>query len=168
MWGLRYTAPVIPNVAKSLNNLAKKKVVASRRFRGDTCIMVQANKYSLVIPKKASLRHRAIDAHLNPAFFKALSDPTRVLLLSCLAKCARSCSVSEVAECCAVDLSVVSRHLAQLQKAGLVAAKKSGRMVSYSVRYAEFAAALRQLADAIEECCPTTAVGKKKRGGGER
>jgi ArsR family transcriptional regulator len=97
-----------------------------------------------------------LDSHLNPELFKALGDPTRLRLLSCLAKCGRPCTVGEVAECCSVDLSVVSRHLAHLADAEVLTATKKGRTVSYQVRFGDLAGALRSLADAIDACCPGT------------
>ncbi len=106
-------------------------------------------------PKQAACCSRPIDLHLDPSLFRALGDPTRVRLLSCLAKCGRPCSVGEVAECCAVDLSVVSRHLALMARAGAVESVKEGRTVRYAVRFRSLAAALRALASAIEECAPT-------------
>ncbi len=107
-----------------------------------------------VSPRHAAKVRRPIDRLLDPDLFKALSDPTRLRLLACLAKCARPCSVSEVAQCCSVDLSVVSRHLAALERAGAVEASKHGRVVAYRVRFAELAHMLRALADAFEDCCP--------------
>ena len=59
-------------------------------------------------PRLAARSRGPIDARLDPALFKALSDPTRLKLLACVAKCARACSVGEVALCCHVDLSTVS------------------------------------------------------------
>jgi ArsR family transcriptional regulator len=105
-------------------------------------------------PKQAAGYCGPVDDSLDPELFKALSDPTRAKLIACIAKCGRGCSVSEVAECCAVDFSVVSRHLALLARSGVLDAKKEGRTVFYSVRYAELCRALRSLADALEECCP--------------
>lgn len=105
-------------------------------------------------PRQAADCCRPVDDLLDPAIFKALGDPTRVRLLACVAKCGRACSVGEVAECCAVDLSVVSRHLQALARAGLVEPSRSGRTVSYRVRYAEVASTFRALADAIAECAP--------------
>ncbi len=90
----------------------------------------------------------------NFRFFKALSDPTRGALLARLLETGCSCTVSEIAECCSVDLSVVSRHLATLRQAGIVEAKRDGREVRYSVCYPEVVRTLRELADHIEECCP--------------
>lgn len=120
--------------------------------------MTQARKRRPASPKQAAECCRPIDDLLNPELFKALCDPTRLKLLACLAKCGRSCSVSEVAECCAVDLSVVSRHLSMLNKAGVLKAEKKSRTVSYGVQYGQLCQALRSLADAVEECCPGDAA----------
>jgi ArsR family transcriptional regulator len=116
-------------------------------------------------PRLAAGCSQPVDDLLDPALFKVLGDPTRVRLLACIAKCGRACSVGEVAECCSVDLSVVSRHLQALARAGLVEPSRSGRTVSYAVRYAEVAAKFRALADAIQECAPALACGAK---GGRR
>ncbi len=105
-------------------------------------------------PRQAAACCRPIDDLLDVDLFKALADPTRAALLACVAKCGRACAVGEVAECCAVDLSVVSRHLALLARAGVLEATKEGRTVHYRVRFAELSRGLRDLADAIDECCP--------------
>lgn len=110
----------------------------------------------MLTPKQASMRSRPIDKWLDPEWFKALSDSTRIQLLSCLMKCARPCSVGEIAECCSVDLSVVSRHLQVLERSGLLESSKQGRTVSYTVRSSDVCSRLRALADAIEQCCPTS------------
>lgn len=107
-------------------------------------------------PKQAAACCGPIDDLLDPELFKAFSDPTRVSLIACIAKCGRGCSVGEVAECCSVDLSVVSRHLAMLARSGVLEATKDGRTVNYRVRYSELCRLLRSLADALEECCPET------------
>jgi len=105
-------------------------------------------------PKQAAERWGAIDTRLNPEWFKAIGDPTRVQLLACLMKCGRPCTVGEIAECCDVDLSVVSRHLQILQRVGVLASTKSGRSVSYVVRYGDICQTLRLIIEAIEQCCP--------------
>lgn len=105
-------------------------------------------------PKQASTRRRPVDDRLDPEFFKALGDPTRVRLLGCLIKCGRACSVTDVAACCAVDLSVVSRHLKMLEEAGMLTSTKRGRTVWYAVRYRDLCDNLRALAASIEQCCP--------------
>ncbi len=68
-----------------------------------------------------------------PPVFKALSDPTRLRLLSLLAD-------GEVCVCFLGDVlkmvqPKVSRHLAYLKKAGLVAARREGKWMHY--RWAE-------------------------------
>ena len=120
-------------------------------------MVTQIRKNVAMTPKQAALCCAPLDELLDAELFKALSDPTRLRLFSCLSKCGRACSVTEVAECCSVDFSVVSRHLAMLEKAGVLEAAKDGRTVFYSVRYTDVSKTLRSLARAIEECAPTKA-----------
>ncbi len=91
---------------------------------------------------------------LSPGFFKALSDPRRQEILFRLAVSGGAWTVGQVAENFPVDVSVVSRHLAQLRDAGVLAAERHGKEVRYTVRYTAIVRLLRQLADAIEGCCP--------------
>jgi len=119
--------------------------------------MTQVTQRVPASPRQASRRRAPIDRSLDTDLFKALADPTRAKLLACLMKCARACSVSEVAECCSVDFSVVARHLALLARAGVLDASKQGRTMWYSPRPQELAARLRVLADAIEACSPACA-----------
>ncbi|MCB9849719.1 MAG: winged helix-turn-helix transcriptional regulator [Phycisphaerales bacterium] len=107
-------------------------------------------------PRQAARRRATVDRRLDTQLFRALGDPTRAQLLACLVKCGRPCSVSEVAECCAVDFSVVARHLALLARAGVLSANKEGRTVWYQARCTELSSKLRALADAIDEWCPAT------------
>ncbi len=116
-------------------------------------------------PRHAAACSRPIDRTLDPALFKALGDPTRAVLVACIAKCARPCTVGEVAECCSVDLSVVSRHLSLLARAGILEPTREGRVVRYQVRYASLSGSLRAMAAAIDECCPTPRTRKGTRDG---
>jgi ArsR family transcriptional regulator len=103
-------------------------------------------------PVQAARLKAPLDAQLDAELFRALGDPTRLRLFSALCKCGRPCTVGELALCTAVDLSVVSRHLALLESARLLDARKSGRSVYYAVRFAEVGAALRALAAALDAC----------------
>ncbi len=103
-------------------------------------------------PREAASCSRPIDRLLVPELFKALCDPTRASLLACLAKCCRPCSVGEIAACCSVHVSVVSRHLAQLERAGAIRSARHGRAVLYQVCYSDLSRSLRRLADAIDAC----------------
>jgi ArsR family transcriptional regulator len=91
-----------------------------------------------------------LGAVLSHQLFRALGDPTRVRLVDLLAERCRACSVSELAECLDVDLSVVSRHLAFLRAAGVLRAAKTGRTVLYEIQFDPLAETLRGIADALE------------------
>lgn len=119
--------------------------------------MTQIRKHAAISPKQAARRRATIDRELDAGLFRALSDPTRLRLLACLAKCGRGCTVTEVAACCAVDFSVVSRHLAMLAEAGVLESTKRGRTVWYRVQFESLSGTLRRIADALDECCPDDA-----------
>ncbi len=117
-------------------------------------------------PKQAIRRRARLDRLLDPELLKALAEPTRARLLSCLLKCGRPCSVTEVAACCSIDFSMVARHLAIMARAGLLASEKRGRTVWYSADAEALAARFRDLAEAISElapeqgCCDAGACGR--------
>jgi DNA-binding transcriptional ArsR family regulator len=114
--------------------------------------MTQMSKHSW--PRGSRRCCQKLDRSLEPAFFRALADPTRLALLVRLAGCRRPTTVSELACCSPVDVSVVSRHLAILRDAGLVEAEKRGKQVHYTVCYDLVTDTLRCVADAVEACCP--------------
>ncbi|MFI7523332.1 ArsR/SmtB family transcription factor [Micromonospora globbae] len=87
---------------------------------------------------------------LSHQLFRALGDPTRVRLVDLLAERCRACSVSELADCLDVDLSVVSRHLALLRAAGVLRATRTGRTVLYEIQFDALAEAMRGIADALD------------------
>ena len=95
----------------------------------------------------------ALGSLLSPDLFRALADPNRLSLLVDLAGKSGPSTVSDIAPCCQVDYSVVSRHLATLRRAGIVQAEKRGREVFYSLCYSKLSQALRSIADAIDGCC---------------
>ncbi|MFN7021568.1 MAG: ArsR/SmtB family transcription factor [Phycisphaerales bacterium] len=105
-------------------------------------------------PRSAVRRRAAIDRLLDPELFRAVGEPTRAAILASLIKCGRSCSVTEVAEACSVDFSVVARHLHALARAGLLDSERSGRTLLYRPKCAELCERLRLLIAAIEEWCP--------------
>ena len=86
--------------------------------------------------------------------FKALGDANRVAILAGLATGGQTQTVSEVAECCPINLSVVSRHLKILERAGVLESEKHGREVLYQVRIAHLVGVLRGIADGLDACCP--------------
>ena len=92
---------------------------------------------------------------LDARLFKALSEPTRISIINRLAERGEPCTVSQINECCPIDISVVSRHLAFLRDAGIVEAEKKGKEVYYTVKYKDLSKTLRAIADAIDNCCPS-------------
>ncbi len=97
---------------------------------------------------------------ISPQMFKAIGDPKRVAILIRLAECQRPCTVSEIASCCPVDISGVSRHLAILRDAGILTATKLGKQVLYQICSQSLVDTLRNIANAIESCC--SAPGRKE------
>ncbi len=117
--------------------------------------MVQTRKQTPVSPKQADRRRSPFDRAFDVEMARALGDPARVRLLSCVLKCARACTVSEIATCCSLDLSTVSRHLTKLASAGLLLSEKTGREVRYAADPDALAASFRAIADAIEAGAPS-------------
>ena len=87
---------------------------------------------------------------LNPRLFHALADQTRLILLMRLVAAQGPQTVTELADCCGVHLSGVSRHLAMLREAEILDAQKQGREVRYSLRRTQLSSTLRLIADAVE------------------
>ncbi|MHB0981460.1 MAG: ArsR/SmtB family transcription factor [Thermoleophilia bacterium] len=63
-------------------------------------------------------------------------------------------TVSQIAEGSGVDMSVASRHLAVLRDAGIIVCTRQGKEVYCQVNTAAFVLVLRDLAAALEACCP--------------
>jgi len=64
---------------------------------------------------------------------KALAHPARLLIVDELSRHGERC-VCELTELVGSDMSTVSRHLALLKGAGLIADEKRGQMVFYRLR----------------------------------
>jgi DNA-binding transcriptional ArsR family regulator len=94
-----------------------------------------------------------LDDRLDPTLFKALGEPTRLMIVSRLAHCCDDPpTVGELAADLPVDQSVVSRHLSELRSAGVLDAERTGRTVRYRVRHRIVADMLRALAGALDAC----------------
>lgn len=112
------------------------------------CIMTQTNNRS------ATPCCSGLTELLSPRLFKALADPTRLALLVRVAEARGPSTVSAVASGSDVDLSVVSRHLAILRDAGIIRCAKRGKEVLCMLNTEVVVPLLRDLADALESCCP--------------
>ncbi len=94
----------------------------------------------------------ALGDALQPDLFKALCDPVRISIVANLAARAEAATVSEIADCCGIDFSGVSRHLKILRDASVLLSQRDGRQVLYSLDAGSLAATLRGIADALEMC----------------
>jgi len=111
-----------------------------------------------------------LSRYLPAKLFKSLADPNRISILALLAESGRSLTATELSREHRTDLSVISRHLHTLSEAGILHREKRGKEVCFSVRPGGLSSMLRQLADALDLCCPP-ATAHKSRGldrGGER
>ncbi len=121
----------------------------------NSCTVVQSSKRAVRgAPFASSSCCANLAGLLSPRLFKALSDPKRASLLVRLAGERGPRTVSHIADGSGVDLSVVSRHLAVLREAGVIRCVKQGKEVRCTVETGRVARLLRDLADALEACCP--------------
>lgn len=80
---------------------------------------------------RARLHHHKATASRRSSVVKAMAHPTRLLFMELLLdgeKCV--CELTEAAGC---DITTVSKHLAVMKKAGLLACEKRGLQVFYQV-----------------------------------
>lgn len=98
----------------------------------------------------SKIKKPALKIEGAPKLFKALSEPNRLQMLEELGK--GPARVQDVAKCCDLDLSVVSRHLALMKDAGILDSAKKGKEVTYSMK-SDISKTLRSIADFIENCC---------------
>ncbi len=77
--------------------------------------------------------------------FKALSDPTRRRVLQLLRR--RPMTAGELADHFTVSKPTMSAHFSVLREAGLIAADKQGKTVTYRLRMSVLEEALMGIAD---------------------
>lgn len=71
-------------------------------------------------------------AETRARVIKSLAHPTRMFMVSLLA--AGDLSVGDLTEAVGADVSTVSKHLSLLRNAGILADRKEGNKVLYSLR----------------------------------
>lgn len=82
-------------------------------------------------PAQKAIAEAAIGV-LDTKFLKALTDPTRVQVVKKLILLG-ACDVSTIAKGLSQDRSVISRHLATLERARITRSRKIGRRVIYDI-----------------------------------
>ena len=103
---------------------------------------------------KANKNQREVDdlvEALDSKMIKALTDPTRALLLKYLLLNGRS-DVSTIAEHMPQDRSVISRHLNMMAEAGLLVAKKETRHRFYMLKGEAFLHEFETIVKNIRSC----------------
>lgn len=90
----------------------------------------------------------AATAVLDTNFLKALSDPTRVQIIKKLINMG-ACDISTISQGLAQDRSVISRHLATLERASICAQLKQGRHVLYDLDGPYIVGKVERILDAI-------------------
>ncbi|TXD37332.1 helix-turn-helix transcriptional regulator [Lujinxingia vulgaris] len=80
--------------------------------------------------------------------FRALAEPTRIELLAMLMRAGGQANVGTLTDAMSVDGSVVSRHLRELHRAGLLDVERRGRERWYSINYDAF---ISQFSDLVRQ-----------------
>ncbi len=92
--------------------------------------------------------------------FRALSDSTRLRILALL-RVEDRC-VCEIQDALQLAQPTISRHLAYLRRAGLVARHRDGFWMHYE-RHLAPAASLRPVIETAEDCVASTTIGQTDR-----
>ena len=102
---------------------------------------------------------------LDANFFRAIAEPVRQQIVLILLQHGRS-NVQEVASHLVQDRSVVSRHLAFLEQAGMVKSYRVQRFMEYELDgqaiIVKFERLLDQLRSASAVCCPPEGTAPKQ------
>ncbi len=114
-----------------------------------------SNKPSNTASKVRSLE--ALAGTLDTTFFKAIAEPVRQQIILILLQQGRS-NIQDVAGYLVQDRSVVSRHLAFLEQAGMVRSSKFQRFTEYELDgpaiIEKLSRLLTQLRATAAICCP--------------
>ncbi len=96
-------------------------------------------------------------------FFKTLSEPVRIQILEYLMLNGRS-DIRSITENMPQDRSVISRHLNQMQKVGILSCEKETRHMYYTINAQQFVDKLErfltQIKKSISICCPPDCCSK--------
>ncbi len=98
---------------------------------------------------------------LDSPFLRALTEPARLEVLRVLLVHGPG-DIGEIAQHLPQDRSVISRHLKVLQDAGIVAGRKEGRRVIFSLEGGAFVGNLERILGEARSlaplCCPPSAA----------
>jgi len=88
----------------------------------------------IIVSRRAQspIRYDEEEVYNVVALFKALSDPTRLQIISVLNQESTMC-VSDIAQLLSMSVSRVSHHLSMLEKLGFTRHKQHGKQVYYTI-----------------------------------
>lgn len=116
-----------------------------------------ATKVRSVSERKKESAIESLNEVLDSKFLTALSEPSRIDVLKQVIRLGKA-DISTLSEGLSIDRSVISRHLAILQEAGILLKEKQGKHVFYQLDPSEAIRKFRQILEQIEEivaiCCP--------------
>lgn len=120
----------------------------------------------MIAKRKPKTRAEVLEAFsevYDARLFKALSEPARIQILRYLMLNGRS-DIGSITENMPQDRSVISRHLNQMQAAGILVCEKETRYRYYSINSQTFVEKLErflaQIKKSISVCCPTDCSSK--------
>jgi DNA-binding transcriptional ArsR family regulator len=104
---------------------------------------------------------QALDRALDTAFFDALCHPVRQRLVRAMILTGEA-DIADLAAGFPQDRSVISRHLAQLERAGIAVSRRAGRHVLYDLDgpalVARLGALHRAAVGLADICCPVASA----------
>jgi DNA-binding transcriptional ArsR family regulator len=110
-----------------------------------------------ILPKAPSKSVEELIDMIDSKFFKALSEPVRVLILKYLLLNGRS-DITAIANELPQDRSVISRHLQLMQDVGILNCEKITRHKYYEINgllfFNKLENILIKIKECIPECCP--------------
>ena len=110
-------------------------------------------------PESRKQAAREFDAILEAKVFRALCEPVRIEILKRLTVQGRS-DIAAIAGHVPQDRSVVSRHLAQLHRAGIVRREKVGRNVFFEMDGPATVAQLEEVLERFRAVVPLCCSGE--------
>jgi ArsR family transcriptional regulator len=76
---------------------------------------------------------------------KALADPRRYEIVKRISRCEEAMACETVRECLDISAPTLSHHMKELEGAGLIQARRSGKFVSYRLQRAVLESFLKRL-----------------------
>lgn len=96
---------------------------------------------------------KLIDQEDTKRLLDGIREPIRMEIIMLLAH-RQPMNVGEITTQFRISRPAISHHLKVLKDAGIVQNEKIGQEVYYRLNRVRLVAGLRQIADAIENCCP--------------